>query len=273
NYILPGKSGELSGIYWDTFLPIQGPNSIAHRSLVIYKYNRTDVRNITSTPWACGTILQYIKKGIYQKPMLTAQILFRYPIVGRILFRQPKDEPWQDTIIIVEYLIHADGSTEDSSDGHRWAIHNDAPGKDFYDWQNRCISTEESSIPLMCRLGDTYSRLGKLTIAGGRHEAAKLSRKVFVDSNLPLSGRFNIIGKSLTIYDDFGPKARGERLACSTITGHSRRKAVAKDWYPNGNPFSLTGKLEITQQSEYDITNVEVEFKGLEENSGYHIHQ
>lgn len=291
--ILPGKSGELSGIYWDIFLPLQGTSSIAHRSIVIYRYNRTDVHNITSTPWSCGTVFQYLKKGIYQKPMFTAQVLFRYPIVGRILFRQPKDEPWQDTTVIVEYLIHADGSTEESSEGHRWAIHNEAPGKDFYDWQNRCISTEgvynpfkvdwgdkdafdsrcRDAVPLMCRLGDTFNRLGKLAIAGSRHEVGTISRKVFIDSNLPLSGRLNIIGKSVTIYDDSGPKARGERLACSAITGYSRRKAIAKDWYPNGNQIELTGKLEITQQSEYDITNVEVEFKGLDGNSGYHIHQ
>lgn len=32
---------------------------------------------------------------------------------------------------------------------------------------------------------------------------------------LALSGPNNILGKSLVIYDDNGPRARGERLACS----------------------------------------------------------
>lgn len=35
--ILPG-SAKLNGVYWDTFLPLSGANSILHRSLVLYKY-------------------------------------------------------------------------------------------------------------------------------------------------------------------------------------------------------------------------------------------
>lgn len=64
-------------------------------------------------------------------------------------------------------------------------------------------------------------------------------------------------------------------ILASRIGGYARRKAVAKDWYPNGvehTDFKLTGKLEIVQQSEYDISNVDVTFKGLKENSGYHVH-
>lgn len=30
--------------------------------------------------------------------------------------------------------------------------------------------------------------------------------------------------------------------------------------------------MEMVQQSEYDLTNVEVDFKGLDKNSGYHVH-
>lgn len=47
---------------------------------------------------------------------------------------------------------------------------------------------------------------------------------------------------------------------------------VAKDWYANGDNVNVIGKVEVTQQSEYEISNVEVQFKGLEQNSGYHIH-
>lgn len=47
---------------------------------------------------------------------------------------------------------------------------------------------------------------------------------------------------------------------------------MARDWYANGVPLSMTGKLEMFEQSEYDLTNVEVHFKGLEDNSGYHVH-
>lgn len=57
-----------------------------------------------------------------------------------------------------------------------------------------------------------------------------------------------------------------------SVGGHFRRKAVAKDWHANGGPLSIVGKLEILQASEYDITNVEVDLKGLVKNSGYHVH-
>lgn len=50
---------------------------------------------------------------------------------------------------------------------------------------------------------------------------------------------------------------------------------MAQDWYSNGElqeTFKMSGKVEIIQQSEYDISNVEVMFKGLSHNSGYHVH-
>lgn len=56
------------------------------------------------------------------------------------------------------------------------------------------------------------------------------------------------------------------------IGGHFRRKAVAKDWHANGGTLSIVGDLEMFQASEYDITNVEVDLKGLVKNSGYHVH-
>lgn len=34
----------------------------------------------------------------------------------------------------------------------------------------------------------------------------------------------------------------------------------------------MKGKLEMLQQSEYELTNVEVNLKGLMDNSGYHVH-
>lgn len=66
----------------------------------------------------------------------------------------------------------------------------------------------------MCRVGDLFNRLELLSIAGRKAER-DVSRKMFTDVHLPLSGHNNILGKSLVVYDDFGPVARGERLACS----------------------------------------------------------
>lgn len=234
HYYLPGKSSELSGIYWDIFLPLEGKYSIAHRSLIVKQYNRTDGENVSSYNWLCGTITPYEPNTAKQLTMFTAQVLFRYPIVGRVLLRQSKEEPWADTSVLIEYLIHADGSTQEDTNNHRWAIHLSPPGKDFYDWQNRCISTGEvynpykvtfnmempektcsPQYPEKCRLGDLWNRVKPISIAGNKANAKRQSRMLITDANLPLTGRGSIIGKSLTIYDDFGPKARGERLACS----------------------------------------------------------
>lgn len=65
-----------------------------------------------------------------------------------------------------------------------------------------------------CKLGDLTNRLGTLTIAGSKSER-NVSRQMFTAVNLPLSGHNKIFSRSLVIYDDFGPVARGERLACS----------------------------------------------------------
>lgn len=46
-----------------------------------------------------------------------------------------------------------------------------------------------------------------------------------------------------------------------------------RDWFGNGEQISLRGKLELLQQTEYDITNTEVSLEGLGgKMSGYHVH-
>lgn len=42
--------------------------------------------------------------------------------------------------MIVENLVHADGTTLKNSDQHRWSINTLPPGKDFYNWMDRCKS-------------------------------------------------------------------------------------------------------------------------------------
>ncbi|KRT83375.1 hypothetical protein AMK59_3560, partial [Oryctes borbonicus] len=225
---------ELNGGYWDTFLPLQGRYSVIHRALVIYKKTMFTSQEAATEPWICGSIVLYNRYLKYQKPMFTAQVLFRYPIVGRILFRQPLEEPWADTSVFIDYIVHADGSTLNNSASHRWAIHSSPPGKDFYSWQNRCLSANEVYNPYkvdvrasnpsdgcyletisLCRLGDLSARHGTLEISGKKADSDKITRKFFVDPLLPLTGPYGILGKSFVMYDDFGPKARGERMACS----------------------------------------------------------
>lgn len=199
-----------------------------------FRHNLTNSENVTESTIGCGVLSLYEENQQYQVPITTAQVIFRYPIVGKILFRQPKDQPWHDTTVLIEYLIHADGASINNSDSHRWSIHFHPPGKDFYSWQNRCLSAGEIYNPYkvtfdmkapaktctpenreLCRLGD-LSRLETISIAGRKSEALKHSRRIFTDANLPLSGFSSIVGKSVVIFDDHGPVARGERLACST---------------------------------------------------------
>lgn len=52
--------------------------------------------------------------------MVTAQVIYRYPIVGKIIFRQPKNDPQMDTTIIIENLVHADGNALNNSELHRY---------------------------------------------------------------------------------------------------------------------------------------------------------
>lgn len=233
--LLVEGSRDLSGTYWDIFLPLMGRDSIIHRSLVIYKNAQfTKTSNNGVEPWICGSVSLYEPNFEHQKQIATAQVIFRYPLVGRILFRQIKDEPWTDTTVLVEYLVHADGSAVNNSMDHRWAIHENPPGKDFYNWTARCVSAGNIYNPYkidydnltfhedcnkdavgVCRLGDMSNRLSRLDIAGRRVDSDHVSRKVLTDGFLPLSGKYSIIGKSFVMYDDFGPVARGERLACS----------------------------------------------------------
>ncbi|XP_050302289.1 uncharacterized protein LOC126740355 [Anthonomus grandis grandis] len=291
--VVPG-SQELNGAYWDVFLPLQGVHSVVHRSLVIYKNTQYPTSDIVAEPWICGSVNLYEDNFEYQKQLFTAQVVFRYPTVGRLIMRQVKDEPWTDTAVMIEYLVHADGAQLNNSAEHRWAIHEAPPGKDFYDWQNRCISAGNVYNPYkidydntsnieqcnldsigLCRVGDLSKRQGTLKISGKIVDSDRVSRRIWTDPLLPLSGPHSIVGKGFVLYDDHGPKARGERLACSRVGGVYRRKAVAKDWFPNSGNVQLPvkGKIEFIQQTEYDITNVEVSFEGLNRQAkGYHVH-
>lgn len=91
-------------------------------------------------PWICGAVRLYEPGFKQEKQIFTAQAFFRYPVVGRILFRQANEESWADTTVLFEYIIHADGANTNNSAEHRWAIHEFPPGKDFYNWTGRCLS-------------------------------------------------------------------------------------------------------------------------------------
>lgn len=51
------------------------------------------------------------------------------------------------------------------------------------------------------------------------------------------------------------------------------RKAVVKDWFGNGQVTNIMGKFEFTQQSQYDITNIEQALTGRSFDNIYGIHK
>lgn len=136
--------------------------------------------------------------------------------------------------MLIEYLVHSDGSNISNTAEHRWAINENPPGKDYYNWTARCLSAGNVYNPYkvdfdntsttsgcnldsigICRLGDLSTRHGTLEISGKKADSDKISRRMLTDSFLPLSGLHSILGKSFVLFDDHGPVARGERLGCS----------------------------------------------------------
>lgn len=159
-------------------------------------------------------------------------------MVGRVLFRQEQEAHWADTTVIVEYLVYADGSRNDTGDIH-WRVSENPAGIDFYNWTSRCLTSGPVFNPSncvgseTCAIGALSDRHQPLSASGGKEKMVERTRRLFTDSNLPLSGPDSVLGRALTFYQANGPTARGERLACSTITELPRVKAVVHDWYSN----------------------------------------
>ncbi|XP_075237952.1 superoxide dismutase family protein Rsod [Lycorma delicatula] len=287
---LSGKLGYNGEKMWDVFLPLRREYSVAHRSLVIYRNG-----DGSEVPWVCSTLINYqTGANINQKvPMNTAQVIYRYPLAGRILMRQVAEDWTADTAILIEQLVHADGTSVNNTHDHRWGITENPPGKDFYNWTARCVSAGSTYDPYFvyivnktsdsqcgegvrvgyCRVGALSERLGKLSIAGRKSHNLVITRKLFNDPHTPLSGPNSVIGRSFVIYADNGPKARGDRLACSRITSVFRRKAVVHEWFGNGIMSPVSGKMEFYQQTEYDVVDMEFNIENLDSISSYRIHQ
>ncbi|XP_073970681.1 superoxide dismutase family protein Rsod isoform X1 [Rhodnius prolixus] len=270
-----GKIGYAGEREWDSFLPLIGKHSVVHRSLVIYRNGESGVEE----PWICSTLTRYLwDHPEYKMPVVTAEAFYRYPIVGRIIFHQPAKPYYGETTILIEGLVYSDGTSLNTTNEHRWGIHINPPGKDYFNWTARCVSAGpvfnphkvNETVNAESVIGDLSKRLAHLVISGSKSVILE-SRTLFTLDNLPLSGLHSILGKSLVIFDDHGPKARGDRLACSKITSIFRRKAVARNWFGNGFQTSVSGKIEFFQQTEYGITDIEMNIEGLEDVKDYQV--
>ena len=281
---LSGKYGSLKGLNEyeidriDPLLSLFGKFSVVGRSVIIHNYPKP-------SRWTCANI------RLQGRSYTTAQAVFTYPVAGRILFRQPEDDPTEDTQIFVESLIYSDGSKNDTFD-HKWHVHTNIPGRDFFNWTGRCLSAgghynpykidldsraysecSNEHLPHRCEVGDLVNKHEALRVSGRKRDL-RGTVKFFTDSNLPLSGPHSIIGKSITIHDDFAPKHRGNRMACTAISRAYRHKAVARAWFGNGQTVNIKGRLEFIQASIFDPTHVLVDLHGLNGvANAYHVHQ
>ena len=130
---LSGKYGDLSmktevaGSFVDPSIALFGRLSIIGRAVVIHK-------SPVPHRWVCANI-----EPEGAREVKTAVATFTYPVGGRIVFRQEADDPFSDTLVYVEGLVYTDGSKNRSS-SHAWHVHNEIPGKDFFNWTGRCLS-------------------------------------------------------------------------------------------------------------------------------------
>ena len=143
---LSGKYGDLqnktkmAGVFVDPALVLFGSRNVVGRSIVIHHSPVPD-------RWVCANI------ELVNSEMLTAVAKFVYPIAGRIIFRQNIKDPLSDTFIYVEGLLYSDGS-KNKTEGHKWHVHQDIPGKDFFNWTGRCLSAGDHFNPYQLNLED-----------------------------------------------------------------------------------------------------------------------
>ena len=133
--------------------------------------------------------------------MTTAVATFTYPIAGKITFTQEAEDPFADTTIFVESLLYSDGTKNDTFD-HKWHVHVQIPGRDYFNWTGRClsaaghynpyrVSTEDNiyndcvndKLPPRCEVGDLVNKHEGLKVSGKKKDSHK-TMKVFTDTNL-----------------------------------------------------------------------------------------
>lgn len=52
------------------------------------------------------------------------------------------------------------------------------------------------------------------------------------------------------------------------ITYYHRHKTVVKDWFGNGFPTSLGGKVELIQETEFSSSSIEMDLNGMKGEAG-----
>ncbi|XP_013415688.1 uncharacterized protein LOC106177466 isoform X1 [Lingula anatina] len=197
----------------DNNLPLFGPQSIVGRSIVIHKSDSSGSR------WVCGNITAKTGTKVVAIATFDAGVLHGYIKMHQMTYT---DGSFSDTTIEMD-LKYANG-TQTTND-HNWHVHESKVGSDgTVALDKRCksvgphynpyrVNTTGSyssdcsfSNPLRCEMGDISGKQGQYDIGSGR--------VLFNDIDLPLHGKFSVIGRSITVHTENGG---GGRLACADI--------------------------------------------------------
>ncbi|KAL3863981.1 hypothetical protein ACJMK2_005698 [Sinanodonta woodiana] len=208
---LSNKFGMLSGpqymsMFSDTNLPLRGPLSIIGRSVVIHDKD--------GKRWACGNILEDTS-NLPNTILFQGRAQFTGLLNGAIYLSQylyPNGK-LSDTMVLVD-LSYSDGRP--GTMNHNWHVHvysvsgNCSTTGDHFnpfqvDVQNN-YSECNMTNPLRCEVGDQSRKLGQYSIGSGR--------KFYVDVNLPLTGRFAVLGRSIVVHAENGG---APRIACADL--------------------------------------------------------
>lgn len=278
---ISGKFGVLNNMnsyemnITDPNMQLFGKNSIVGRSVVIHKGG-------DGARWICTTI-----SPDDSVLMETAYAKFTYPVIGYMVFRQPKDMWFAETQIYVE-LDYATTFSSRTVD-HNWHVHVQPVGDDELLQTNRCQSVTGHYNPyavdlegdyssecntykhFRCEIGDLSGKHGKISI---REPGGGKQKYFFSDLQLPLSGPQSIVGRSITIHD---ANSGGGRLSCADVRKKFRRHARVSKWTSAEGQRSPTGTISFAQDSINilsGVTELTLSLSGLNsEVAGYHVHE
>ncbi|XP_071793384.1 uncharacterized protein [Asterias amurensis] len=267
---ISGKFGKLTGLdtysaeFIDWNLPLYGKYSIIGRSIVVHK-------TIANERWVYGNIN-------YPTDVITVQADFRYVVAGKIVFRQDPSDPYSDTTVFVE-VSHADGM--DTTIYHNFHVHMKPIANDHDSEDGRCSSTAGHfnpfvdasktnygqcvpDFPLRCEVGDLSRKATAINIPSASTGVS--GKYFFTDPLLPLSGVYSVSNRSVVIHK---PERGPPRYACADLHLVPPVSIATGSWTEG----PVTGKMTLTQGSEFDRTKLTVDVAGLSRMAkGWHIH-
>ena len=224
-------------------ISLLGQKSIFGRSLAIHDQSNNVV--------ACATI----KSKSSTKTVVGVFQAVSPGIAGTIVLRQAVDKPESDTAVDINLML-VDARSEPLT-GLSLAVYKSASTSND---KGSCEGIEEIFNPLgktscdrrkhnTCPIGDLSAKLGLLDIPlPGKDEP----HKFHIDTNLPLSGKNSVVGRTLVILSN------GQPLICAKIQEY--QKMVSEVAF-NGDQ-GLSGVIGFTQESMYEPVVVNVSLTG-----------